>query len=127
MVAKKKVTKVKTVKINWENLREKVKATDKEILKKAILVDGHTIYDAKKFTDAGLDASVVEAFVENMDSGQGKEAIFDNAGNPVHSMKGVYGLRVVEFIASCFDVTTWKMGRGSRAQHLQEQLMVLWA
>jgi hypothetical protein len=125
MVAKK--TKVKTVKINWESLREKVQATDKEILKKAILVDGHTIYDAKKFTDAGLDAEVVEAFVENMASGEGKEAIFDNAGKPVHSMKGVYGLRVVEFVASCFDVTTWKMGRGSRAQHLIEQLNEKWA
>jgi hypothetical protein len=127
MVAKKKVTKVKTVKINWENLREKVKATDKEVLKKAIMVDGHTIYDAKKFTDAGLDAEVVEAFVENMASGQGKEAIFDNAGNPVHSMKGVYGLSVLHFIAGCFDVTTWKMGRGSQAQHLIEQLMEKWA
>jgi hypothetical protein len=121
-----KAPKVKKVQTNWEQIREKVQKTDKEVLKKAIMVDGHTIYDAKKFTDAGLDAEVVEAFVENMASGQGKEAIFDNDGNLVKSMKGVHGLRVVEFVASCFDVTSWKMGRGSRASHLQEQLVEKW-
>lgn len=117
-----KSTKVKTVKTDWEALRAKVVATDKEVLKKAIMVDGHTIYDPSKFTDAGLDPAIVEAYTENMASGQGKEAIFDNDGNPVKSMKGVYGLNLLEFIASSFDVTSWKMGRGSRAHHLIEQL-----
>lgn len=116
------MAKVKKVKTNWEDLRAKLKATDKEVLKKVILVDGHTIYDPKQFTEKGLDPEIVEAFTENMASGQGKEAIFDNDGNLVKSMKGVHGLRVVEFVASCFDVTSWKMGRGSRAQHLIEQL-----
>lgn len=116
------MAKTKKVEIDWEKLREKVKNTDKEVLKKAILVDGHTIYMPEKFTDVGLPAEVVEAFTENMKAGEGKEAIFDNNGNPVKSMKGIHGLRVVEFIASCFDVSSWKMGRGSRASHLIEQL-----
>jgi len=122
MVAKKKSTKV-----DYAKIRETVQKTDKEVLKKAIMVDGHTIYDAKKFTDAGLDAEVVAAFTEEMSSGQGKEAIYDNDGNLVKSIKGVHGLRVVEFVASCFDVTSWKMGRGSRVEHLREQLVEKWA
>ena len=120
------MAKTKKAATNWEKLRETVQKTDKEVLKKAIMVDGHTIYDAKKFTDAGLDAEVVAAFTEEMASGQGKQAIYDNDGNLVKNIKGVHGLRVVEFVASYFDVTSWKMGRGSRVEHLREQLVEKW-
>lgn len=110
----------------WEKLRETVKNTDKEVLKKAILVDGHTIYDAKKFLDAGLDAGVVAAFTKRHFSGDHpKEQISTDAG-PVEALNGVYGLDVLEFIASCFDVDSWKMGRGSKAAHLVEQLLEKW-
>lgn len=115
--------KTKKAETNWEELREKVKKTDKEVLKKAIQVDGHTIYEAKKFTDAGLDPAIVAAFSETTKSGKHpKEQLFDNAGMPVKSVTGVYGLPLLQFIAGCFEVTTWKMGRGSAAQHLIEQL-----
>ncbi len=43
--------------------------------------------------------------------------------NPVEAMLGVYGMDLLEFIAGVFDVTSWKLGRGSRQQHLTEQLL----
>jgi hypothetical protein len=57
------------MKTNWEKLRKTVKTTDKEILRKAMFVDGHTIYDPKKFLDAGLDKSIVLAFAKQHHSG----------------------------------------------------------
>jgi hypothetical protein len=114
------------MKVNWEKLREKVLATDKEVLKKAIQVDGHTIYKPEKFLDAGLDASIVKAFTKKMESGEHpKEKIYVE-GREVESLEGVYGLSVIEFVASCFDVDSWKSGRGSRADHLHEQLLAKW-
>jgi hypothetical protein len=111
----------------WEKLRAKVKATDKEVLKKAIMVDGHTIYKPEKFLDAGLDKDVVKAFTKVHESGSHpKEQISTDAG-PVNALEGVYGLDVLEFIASVFDVSSWKMGRGSRVGHLVEQLLEKWA
>lgn len=114
------------MKTNWVKLRATVAATDKEVLKKAILVDGHTIYKPEKFLDAGLDATVVKAFTKIHESGSHpKEQISTDAG-PVNALEGVYGLAVLEFIAGVFDVSSWKMGRGSRAAHLVEQLLEKW-
>ena len=113
-------------KTNWEKLREIVKTTDKEVLKKAIMVDGHTIYSPSKFLDAGLNKEVVTAFTKRHFSGDHpKEQISTNVG-PVEALNGVYGLDVLEFIAGVFDVSSWKMGRGSRAGHLVEQLLEKW-
>lgn len=114
------------MKTNWEKVRATVKATDKEVLKKAIMVDGHTIYEPRKFLDAGLDASIVKAFTKIHESGSHpKEQISTDAG-PVNALEGVYGLDVLEFIAGVFDVSSWKMGRGSKAGHLVEQLLEKW-
>lgn len=112
-------------KVNWEKLREKVRLTDKEVLKKVVVSsDGHTIYAPEQFTDLGLDKEVVGAFTDVIKSGSDpKEMIFGKNNELVKSVKGVHGLRLVEFIASVFDVTSWKMGRGSRAEHLSEQLV----
>lgn len=115
------------VKTNWEKIREAVKATDKETLKKAVMVDGHTIYSPAKFLDAGLDTAVVKAFTKKQESGEHyKEKLFVN-GKEVDALEGVYGLDLLEFVANCFGVTSWKMGRGSRAAHLCEQLVEKWA
>jgi hypothetical protein len=114
------------MKTNWEKIRATVKATDKAVLRESIKVDGHTIYKPEKFLDAGLDASIVTAFTKKLRSGDHpKEQIHVN-GEVVESLTGVYGLDVLEFIASVFDVSSWKMGRGSRADHLAEQLVEIW-
>ncbi len=38
-------------------------------------------------------------------------------------LTGINGLELLEFIAGVFDVSSWKMSRGSRAAHLEEQLV----
>lgn len=113
-------------KVNWDKMRATVIGTDKEVLKKAICVDGHTIYEPEKFLDAGLDPAVVRVFTKKIRSGdQPKEKLYTE-GVEVQSLNGVYGLELLEFIARCFDVNSWKMGRGSRAAHLVEQLVEKW-
>lgn len=114
------------MKMNWEKIRATVKATDKAVLREAIKVDGHTIYDPAKFTDAGLDKSVVTAFTKKLQSGANYKEQIHVDGKVVESLTGVHGLDVLEFIASVFDVSSWKMGRGSRAEHLCEQLLEKW-
>lgn len=114
------------MKMNWEVLRETVKATDKAVLREAIKVDGHTIYEPEKFLDAGLDAGIVTAFTKTLRSGNHPKEQIHVGGEMVESLTGVYGLDVLEFIASCFDVSSWKIGRGSRADHLAEQLVEKW-
>lgn len=115
--------KKKEVKVNWDALRETVRTTDKAVLTKVVQsTDGHTIYLPKHFTEAGLDQSIVVAFTKTLRSGQGKEQIY-KGGEPVDTLTGIHGLQVLEFIAGCFGVDSWKMGRGSRAAHLAEQLV----
>ena len=116
------------MKTNWEAVREKVKATDKETLKKVAMgCDGHTIFAPQHFLERGLDASIVTAFTKTLRSGNHpKEQITSKDGQQVAAMTGVYGLEVIEFIACCFGVDSWKMGRGSRADHLCEQLLEKW-
>ena len=108
---------------NWESLREKVKATDKAVIVKvAQSIDGHTIYDPKHFTKAGLDEVIVKAFTKTLRSGDSPKEIIYTDGGPVSALTGVYGLALLEFIAGTFEIDSWKMGRGSRASHLAEQL-----
>lgn len=114
-------------KINWEQLREIVKNTSKDVLKKAVMVDGHTIYTPEKFLEAGLDASIINVFTKKLRSGNHPKETLYVDGQQVQSLTGVYGLELLEFIASCFEIDSWKMGRGSRAAHLAEQLTEKWA
>jgi hypothetical protein len=114
----------KKISVDWNSLREIVKNTDKEILKKVIGgCDGHSIFKPKKFTDAGLDSKVVAAFTKKHHSGDDhKSTIYTNAGE-VDALEGVYGLELLEFIAATFEVTSWKSGRGFRASQLSEELI----
>jgi hypothetical protein len=115
-------------KVDYEKLRNEVKTMDKEVLKKVVTsVDGHTIYDPKKFTEAGLSKNLVSAFTRVHESGSHPKEQITSQGKVVDSLGGVYGLQLLEFIAGCFDVSSWKMGRGSRADHLSEQLVEKWS
>jgi hypothetical protein len=113
---------------DWAALKATVLATPIDVLKKAIQVDGWTIYEPSKFTDAGLDASVVAAFSRNIksDTRDPKSTIFGSQGQVIKELQGVYGLELLEFIARCFDVHSDKSGRGFRQGHLTEQLYAIW-
>jgi hypothetical protein len=115
-------------KTNWKKVAELVKSTPVDALKKAIDVDGHSIYDPSKFIEAGLDPVVVEAFTEVQKSdGTPKGTIFSRDWEILPTLKGVYGLNLLEFIAQQFGVTSDKMGRGFRAADLQKQLLAKWS
>lgn len=116
---------MKKPKINWKKVGQLVKATDKSVLEKVIgIIDGHSIFDPKAFTELGLSEEIVSAFLQEHESGDNhKEQIANNSGVIVDSMRGVYGLQLLEFIASTFKVSSWKNGRGFRAAHLSEQLL----
>lgn len=114
------------MKTNWEKIREMVKNTDKAVLQEVIKVDGHTIYKPEKFLNAGLNADVVTAFTKYHQSGEHPKEQIHVGNKVVEALSGVYGLDVLEFVASVFDVSSWKMGRGSRAAHLAEQLVEKW-
>jgi hypothetical protein len=112
-------------KLDWPAGRAKVQAADKAVLREALEgVDGHTLYSPQKFLEAGLDAEIVAAFtkVHRSAAGHGKETLYTDGGR-VDSLKGVYGLELLEFVAGCFGVDSWKMGRGFRAAHLLQQLL----
>ena len=102
----------------------KIRATPKEVLTKCLEgVDGWTIFTTDKFLKAGLDPEIVAAFTERHMSGDTpKETIFKE-GEAVGSMIGVYGLDVLRAIAGAFGISSYKMGRGSHARHLLEQLL----
>ncbi len=109
---------------DWAKLRQRVKDTDTKVLQDVIRgLEGHKLYAPERFLEAGLDAEIVEAFTEVHESGLDlKEQLFVD-GVPVNQLREVYGLQLLEFIASVFDVSSWKMGRCSRAFDLAEQLM----
>jgi hypothetical protein len=110
-------------KVDWDALREKVKSTDKAILRAvASDCDGHTIYLPQHFIEKGLDAAVVAAFDRVHESTGGKGDI-TSGGRKVKVLQGVYGLEILEFICGVFAIDSWKMGRGSRAVDLAEQLI----
>lgn len=113
--------------IDWEHIAQLIRETDVEVLKKAIDVDGHTIYHPDKFLEAGLGKEIVDAFTEEHQSGdEAKSTIFGNEGEQLDAVKGVYGLDLLIFIAQQFKVTSWKLGRGSAAAHLRQQLLEKW-
>lgn len=109
----------------WNKLRDIITKTDKAILRKVVeSINGHSIYPPEFFTEMGLDADVVMAFCEKIKSDfrDPKQTIYQN-NEPVKSMTGVVGLSLLSFIAGCYGVDSYKMGRGSRANHLAEQLL----
>lgn len=89
----------------------------------ATMCDGHGIIDPQKLIEAGLDEQAVSYFTETLRSdGTPKGTIFVE-GKPVESLDGVYGLRLLEAIASALDVSYQSfMGRGYQAHAIQASL-----
>ncbi len=112
-------------KSKWEAMQEVVRKTPTNILLKVVRsVDGHTVYHPKQFLEMGLDAGVVKHFTRVYHSdGSVKGDLFDHEGKIIPSLTGVSGLSLMEYLADCFGISTWKLGRGSGCQHLAEQLV----
>lgn len=91
----------------------------------ATMCDGHGIIAPRKLIEAGLAEDAVSYFTETLKSdGTHKGTIFVE-GKPVKSLDGVYGLRLLEAIASALDVTYLSfMGRGYQARAIQAALRV---
>lgn len=111
----------------WREIREKVLNTNKEVLTNVVKsIDGWSIYTPQYFEEMGLDKEVVAAFDENHKSKGGYKSTIFVENKPVAGVSGVYGLNLLEFIASTFDVHSGKMGRGFRAGDLCDQLLAKW-
>ncbi len=112
-------------KSKWEVMQEVVRKTPTDILLKVVgSINGHSVYDPKQFLEIGLDAGVVKHFTRTYTSdGTVKGSLFDGSGYITPSLSGVSGLSLMEFLADCFGISTWKIGRGSGCQHLAEQLI----
>ena len=93
------------------------------ILRAASLCDGHTVFKPEAFTDAGLPVEVVEHLTsEHHSDGSPKGTIFVD-GQAVESLKGVYGLDVLRFLASALDLEYRDaIGRGFQAQNIHAAL-----
>ena len=107
------------------NIQRLIKTTHPAILVKiANSIDGHTIYKPEKFTDLGLHPDIVKYFTKNFNSGSNhKDTIYNENNQSINVQNGVYGLDLLECICANLGVSSWKMGRGSRASHLAEQLI----
>lgn len=101
-----------------------IRDTDPAVLWRiAEMCDGHGIIDPRKLIEAGLAEETVSYFTETLRSdGTPKGTIFVD-GKPVDSLDGVYGLRLLEAIASALNVTYPSfMGRGYQARAIQAAL-----
>jgi hypothetical protein len=110
---------------SWAN----VSLADQTKLLDLIGGDGHTIWSATALIEDGVPAYVIDTFttVERSD-GSHKGSIYpsDSLGLPgmpiLAELRGVYGLTVIRSLASHHGVSSWKMGRGSEARDLTEQI-----
>jgi len=110
--------------ITLDTASQIIRDTDPNVLwRVATMCDGHGIIDPKKLVEAGLADMAVDYFTETLKSdGTPKDTIFVD-GQPVESLDGVYGLRLLEAIASALDVTYPSyMGRGYQARAIQAAL-----
>lgn len=101
-----------------------IRDTDPDVLWRiAQMCDGHGILDPRKLIEGGLDEDAVSYFTETLKSdGTPKGTIFVD-GQAVDSLDGVYGLRLLEAIASALNVSYQSfMGRGYQARAIQMAL-----
>ena len=84
--------------------------------------DGHTIFDPSAFKEIA-PKEFVDGCMETHVSIEGnhKETIYQQ-GVPVDEMDGIYGLEVVQWIASQLDQSSPCSGRGFRCRHLTESI-----
>ncbi|MBI1338468.1 MAG: hypothetical protein GC164_16115 [Phycisphaera sp.] len=102
-----------------------VRALDPEvILRSADLCDGHSILAPEAFIQAGLPIELVEQLTvtHESDTTSPKSTIFHD-GQPVASVRGVYGLDLLVFLAGALGVTYPRcIGRGFQASAIKHAL-----
>ncbi len=101
------------------------------VIKRAISLDGsygHEIWGIKAFLKAGLPEEFLLPLVDEVESGPvgTKYGLTDNENNPVDSLIGIYGLRLLRALADELEVeyNGGFMGRGFQAQAIQSALNV---
>lgn len=82
--------------------------------------DGHTIFNPSAFKDVAPE-ELIDGFTDTFESvtGNHKETIYKD-GQPVDAVEGVWGLEVVQWIASQLDQSSPCSGRGFKCRHLTE-------
>jgi len=88
--------------------------------------DGHTIFPPEAFTKKKIPREVIESEIRfyKSDISDPKSTIFNNQGQALLGLDGIYGLSLLKHIASAFDVEyEGKMGRGWEARSVTESLI----
>lgn len=101
------------------------KMAPKKLMKVVNGLDGHGIFDPAWLQKQGMPADVVDAYttIQKSDMSHPKGMIFDEKGNVLASLKGVYGLDLLYGIADALDVKyTSCIGRGFQARAIQGAL-----
>jgi len=87
--------------------------------------DGHTIFKPEAFLKAGTPSAVVDEMCETIksDTSDPRSTIFDNDGNVMAKLRGVYGLRFLSRIARSFNIDSpGCLGRGFQARALTKAI-----
>jgi len=105
--------------VTWKQLPAKV------LMDVADLCDGHTLFKVEAFTDLGVPQELIDRYAHEHESNTSdyKSTIFDDSGNVIPKIVGVYGLEVIESLTRDLGLPgSGKMGRGFRAQECREQI-----
>lgn len=87
--------------------------------------DGHSIYDPKLLTGAGMPAEFAEAYSQEHKSDGSPKGSIESGGAIVPSLRGVYSLSFYRRMCELYGVPslTHCLGRGSEARELHRRLV----
>jgi hypothetical protein len=116
--------------VRWKESHKKAvyglkNMTVEDVLKVSRSCDGHRIEDKKWMIEQGLDEDVAEHFTTRRwsDRSDYKSSLFDNDGNAVDFIEGIYGSSLLYFIADTFKLKyDSKSGRGSQAYSIRDAI-----
>ena len=116
----------------WKTGKKKLtKMSPNAIVKIAETLDGHTIFLNKHFEDLKLPDELINAMSRRQWSNyqSPKSTFYNNSGQQVDFIEGIYGAHVLEVICETFKIKYEdKMGRGSQAYEqiaqIKKQLLV---
>jgi hypothetical protein len=101
-----------------ENVLDVVRKDSEREEKYQLEGNGWEIMKPEYFVEMGFDERLVKTLTDRTYSGEGKHALYDNDGNSVPYIDGVYYLNFLETCARIVE-PNWgsdKMGRGYRAR-----------
>lgn len=101
------------------------KMTKTQVKNVAQNLDGHTIFNAATLQNEGLPEAIVVLTCKTIKSSRtnAKEIVFNDRGEPLLQVRGIYGLDLLRFLARARGVKYEpKMGRGFEARSIQRAL-----